>query len=450
MITRNRLLGIMVLLAGLTAGYFASRGANALHERLLSNLPVFYNEQDIPDPSTTNLSTIYVHSKEHFKEVLIQGSNAIREAARRRNLLIQARDRVTDNHAAYEHLILQSERTVDLLRLQDYYGQFYMHYYRWLDSGDAQSAVQYKLSLGQFKATLDYVMEKHQEDPALSPGEVEELRLAIRIVEQSNRTMRWARVVVVVLLFLLLMGIPGLIRDNGYKRFAATLYFDSVFRPNLISDLNRWHSMQRMAPALLLLYLFSLVICSSFISWKIPLLFGALGLIPVIVLTAMSDKKQKLSALLISFMSPMMLVLILVIGIVAVRGPNFFWYQIWGAEVFRGLFFSLLFMLIFRKLHVYMILVRKWSNRTKSASAAMVWGAFGMQILLAGTLFYWFGPKESMVALNGEVLFLPEEFLGSPATLLSILMIITGIVTAGALLVYFLNRKREHESPRSA
>ncbi|RLE01423.1 MAG: hypothetical protein DRJ13_06995, partial [Bacteroidetes bacterium] len=69
---------------------------------------------------------------------------------------------------------------------------------------------------------------------------------------------------------------------------------------------------------------------------------------------------------------------------------------------------------------------------------------------LAGTLFYWFGPKESMVALNGEVLFLPEEFLGSPATLLSILMIITGIVTAGALLVYFLNRKREHESPRSA
>ena len=174
--------------------------------------------------------------------------------------------------------------------------------------------------------------------------------------------------------------------------------------------------MKRMAPALLLLYLFSLVICSSFISWKIPLLFGALGLIPVIVLTAMSDKKQKLSALLISFMSPMMLVLILVIGIVAVRGPNFFWYQIWGAEVFRGLFFSLLFMLIFRKLHVYMILVRKWSNRTKSASAAMVWGAFGMQILLAGTLFYWFGPKESMVALNGEVLFLPEEFLGSPAT----------------------------------
>ncbi|MCK5692614.1 MAG: hypothetical protein KAI08_07180, partial [Bacteroidales bacterium] len=88
--------------------------------------------------------------------------------------------------------------------------------------------------------------------------------------------------------------------------------------------------------------------------------------------------------------------------------------------------------------------------RIKSASAAMVWGAFGMQILLAGTLFYWFGPKESMVALNGEVLFLPEEFLGSPATLLSILMIIAGIVTSGALLVYFLNRKREHESPRSA
>lgn len=375
---------------------------------------------------------------------MIQGSNAIREAARRRNLLSQARDRVTDNHVAYDRLILQSERTVDLLRLQDYYSQFYLHYHRWLDTDDAQSAVQYKLSLGQFKATLDYVLDKHQEDSPLSPGEVEELRKAVQIVEQSNQSIRWARVVVVVLIFLLLMGIPRLIRDNGNRRFAGTLYFDSVFRPNLISSLNRWHSTQRLAPAFLLLYLFSLVICTSFISWKIPLVFGALGLIPVILLTALSDKKQKLSALLISFMAPKMLLLILVVGIVAVRGPNFFWNQIWGAEVFRGVIFSLLFMLIFRKLHVYMILARKWSNSTQSASAAMVWLAIGIQILLAGTLLFWFGPKESVLALNREVLFLPERLLGSPANLLNILMIIAGIMTAGTLLVYILSKKREH------
>ncbi len=50
-----------------------------------------------------------------------------------------------------------------------------------------------------------------------------------------------------------------------------------------------------------------------------------------------------------------------------------------------------------------------------------------------------------MVALNREVLFLPEELLGSPTTLLSILMIIAGIVTAGALSIIFLNRKERKQ-----
>ena len=256
----------MVLLAGLAAGYFASRGVNKLHERSISELPDFYSREDIPTASLANLSTIYMHSEEQFREVLNQGSDAIMEAARRRQVLVEARDRVTEHHQAYDNLILEAERDVDLLRLQDYYSQFYMHYYRWLDSGDAQSAVQYKLALGQFKATLDFTMEKFMEDPPLTELELEDLRSAIRIAEQTNRSMRWAKVVVVVLIFLLVMGIPGLLRDSGYKRFAGSLYFDSLFRPNMISSLHRWHSTKRLALALLIIYLFALLIISSFVS----------------------------------------------------------------------------------------------------------------------------------------------------------------------------------------
>ncbi len=194
------MLGIIVLLAGLTCGYIASRGAQRLHERLLSNLHTSYNRDNIPAASAANLSTIYDLSKEHFQEVLNQDQDGIMEAARRRNLLVQSRDRVTTNIEAYEQLILQAELEVDLLRLKDYYSQFYMHYYRWLDSGDGQSTVQYKLALGQFKATLDYTMEKFMEDPVLKDSEYEEMQTAIRIVEQTDRTIRWARVVVVILI----------------------------------------------------------------------------------------------------------------------------------------------------------------------------------------------------------------------------------------------------------
>ncbi len=448
MITRNRLLGIIVLLAGLTAGYFASRVVQKLHMEIDSDLPVFYSRDEIPAASVVNFSTIYQSSKDQFEQVLNQGQDAIREAARRSQVLQQSRERVTTHPEAYEELILQSEREIDILRLQDYYSQFYMHYCRWLDDGDGQSAVKYKLALGQFSATLDYVLETQQEYPVLTSREIEELRSIILIAEQNNRSIRWAKVVVVILLFLLVMGIPRLIRDSGYKRFAGSLYFDALFRPNYISDLNRWHSTRSLALTLFLLYLFSFVISTSFISWRIPLVFGVLGLIPVMLLTGLSGIRGKFSVLMITYMAPKMLVIIMVLGLVAVRGPNNFWCMIWESELFRTLFISLLFLVLFRKFHVNVILVRKWSHRNYRGSAALVFLALGLQFLIAGALMYWFGPEESLATLNRELLLLPTYLMGSPASFLNWLMILAGILTISSLSTFIFNRRRKHVPSR--
>ncbi|MCD4710828.1 MAG: hypothetical protein K8R52_08285 [Bacteroidales bacterium] len=433
MITRNDLIGIIVLLAGLTAGYFASRGAARLHNRVLS---------EFPDSSVIYFSTYYDHSKEQFRDVVNQGPDALREAAHRRSLLVQSRDSVITPHEVYDELIALAEREVDLLRSEDYFRQFFMHYYRWLDTGNAQSSVQYKLALGQFKATLDYLKEKYREDPCFTSRERKEFRTAIRITEQTDRTMRWARVVVVVLIFTLVVGIPRFIRESGYKKFAGSLYFDALFRPNRVSGLNGWHNIHRMAAALLVLYLFTLVIFTSFVSWRIPLIFGSLGLIPVIMLVGMSGYPGKLPEMLISFMAPKMLIVILVLGVVALRGPTFLWYRIWGSELFRVIFISVLFMLIFHKFHVNMVLARKWSHRNRRGSAAMVWMAFGLQLLAAGVLLVRLGPEESLVALNRELLLLPGDFNMTPSILLPWMMIVAGAVTSGAFLLFILNRKR--------
>lgn len=444
MISRNRLHGLIILLAGLTAGYFASRVVQSQLMDIRSDIPVFYGREEIPAASVFNFSTIYTSSKEQFEEVLNEGQDAIREAVRRSQMLQQSRERVTTNPEAYEQLILQSGREIDILRLKDYYSQFYLHYFRWLDDGNAQSAVQYKLALGQFKATLDYILEIQVDSPVLTAPELEELRSVIGMAEQSNRTVRWAKVLVVILIFLLVMGIPNFIRDRGYKRFAGSLYFDALFRPNFISDLNRWHSTRSLALTLLLLYLFAFVIFSSFISWKIPLVFGLLGLIPLILLTGLSGFRGKLSALLVSYMAPKMPVLILLMLIVAQRGPNQFWHLIWGAELFRTLFISLLFLLVFRKLHVSVILVGKWKHRNLSGSAALVGLALGLQFLAAGALVFWFGPEESLAAVNRELLLLPTYLIGSPSSLLNWLMLLALILTISSLSTFIFNRRRKH------
>ncbi len=399
MITRNGLIGIIVLLAGLTTGYIVSHGVSRFHDRALLEFP-----------DSFSVSTIYDHSDIAY-------------------------------HEAYDELTLLTEREVDLLRLKDYYRQFFMHYYRWLDTGDTQSSVQYKLALGQFKATVDWLEEKYRDNPCFTSREMEELRRIIHITEQTDRTIRWARVVVVVLIFTLVMGIPRFIRESGYKKFAGSLYFDALFRPNRVSDLDRWHSIHRMASALLVLYLFGLVIFSSFVSWRVPLIFGALGLIPVFTLAGMSGNRRKFPEMLVSFLAPKMPIVILVLGVVALRGPIFLWYRIWGSELFRILFIAALFMLIFRKFHVNMVLARKWSHRNRRGSSAMVWMAFGLQLLVAGALLYMFGPEESLVALNRELLLLPGGFTVTPSLFTPWMMIVAGAVTAGAFSLLIYNRR---------
>ena len=430
MITRNGLIGIIVLLAGLTAGYFVSRALTGFHERIVSEFPGNSMKLVIPDPSLIRLSSNYLYSKDHFQEALNQSADALLKL----------------NEGSFS----PGEREIDLLSLLDYYRQFYLHYFRWGDTGNLQSSVQYKLALGQFKATLDYLEEKYKNDPFFTVLQLEEFRTFIRIAEQTARTIRWAKVVAVILIFLLLMGIPRLIRDSGFKKYAASLYYDSVFRPHFISDLNVWHSIRRMAFALMLFYLFSMVIFTSFASWKLPTIFGALGLIPVLMITALSGTRRRLPEILISLLAPKIVIVILVLGVFALRGPVFFWHRFWHSEIFRVIFLCFLFMLIFRKFHVTTILSRKWSHRNRRGAAAMVGMAVGVQVLTAGTLLYLFGPDKSLAVINSEVLVLPADFFGTGSLRIFWPMIAAGILTAGSFMLFIFNRIPGNEISRNS
>jgi len=439
-ITRNFLLGFTVLAAGLICGYFASRGAEQIHESLASHLPLSYEKEEIPHASVVNLSTIYSLSGKEFEEEQKQVSDAFREAARQKQSLLQSPDSLIADREAYDDRILKAERQLDVLRLKDYYSQFFLYYYHWLDSGDLQSAVKYKLALGQCKATLEYTSEKLIDDPAVSFTEYEEMMHLMRIADQGSRTVRWARVLLVFLLFLLLMGIPGFIRSSGYKRFAASLYFDALFRPHRISDLNHWHSVKRTALAFLAVYFLGIMIFFSFVSWKIPLLVGMLGLLPAGLLVLFSGQPGRWAEVLLSFLAPKMLILILILGIIAPRGTVYFWHLLWVSEPFRLIFISLLFMLLFRKFHVYMILARKWSHRRSPGSVSMLCLAVGIQLLIAGICFYIFGTEESLRALNRELLLVPDVLLKFPDLPLLWLMLFSGLLVTANLLILILNR----------
>jgi len=455
-ITRNALISMLVLMAGLIAGYFAFR--------LSRDLPVFRLQEtgflswngvwESPDSSvqeffgsSVELSHLYEASKSDFPEVVERTSLAMEEINRRKNVLMRSKDTLVAPPEELDRQLAELEYSLDVLRLVDYYTRYFMHYYRWLDTGHLPASVDYKLAMGQFRAMVVYHRQKYKEQVLPQGPDLEALMQGTRVAEQSDRSVRWARVVTVILLFMLLMGIPRFIRDRGYRKFAGSLYFDALFRPNKVSDLNAWHSIPRLALALVLLYLFGSVILSSFVSWLIPLALGAMGLFPVLFLMLIMGHHRKSAEVLVSLMAPKVLILVLFLGIAAVRGPMFFWYHFWVSPWFRAFFLAILAMLIFHKVRVHTVLARKWSHRNRMGAAAMLGMAMGLQFMVCGVLLWVFGWKESLRVLNRDLVLLPvwrSESTGNVSFLL-----VAGIVFSASLVLFLCNRKGPaHLSPR--
>jgi hypothetical protein len=110
---------------------------------------------------------------------------------------------------------------------------------------------------------------------------------------------------------------------------------------------------------------------------------------------------------MVTLMGPKLLTVSIILLVVAVRGPSYFWYQMWVSDLFKVLFFSLFIMVLFRKFQVYAVLVGKWSGKSRLASAGMVCNVLGIQLVLAGLALKIFGLERSLTALNNDLLVLP-------------------------------------------
>lgn len=438
-----------VVLKGLYISEFARHDVRALGLEPPPMLWIF--EWDILGASSAVLGNIYFITRDRFQNVIDEGSAAVRDAVALKELLLQAKDHVSENHGDYETLVETVDYEIELFRLLDYYRQFFMNFYRWIDTGDPASRVKYKLAMGQFKATAEYHEKKYAGNLNTLGMDFEETATGISIAEHTGLSVRWARVTLVLTLFLLILGIPGLMRDRGHRKFAGTLYFDSLFRPWLISGLTVYHGTRRLLAFLGSLYILSLVLFSSFTSLLFPLCFGLLGLVFIAVLTLVIRPGKHLDRLLVTLLGPKLMVMSLVVAIIAIRGPVYFWYQVWVSDLFRFLFLSLFLLLLFRKFHLFVLMARKWGNRSGAGPAAMVATALGIQLLAAGLTMHFFGLEESLTALNNDLLVLPgglskimgiTTHLGIPQALpFQIILYASGLTITGLLLYLSSGRK---------
>ncbi len=424
MITRNFLITLFVLLAGLTTGYFAASGTRDFSKiKALEPEPQpmqWMVEWNILGASSAVLSNTYYTTRNQSQHEIDEGLEAVKGA-------IDMKDHILD-----------------------YYWQFFMNYYRWIDTGDPKAKVSFKLAMGQFKSVLSYHKEKYKDGPNTSGMDFTEAETGIAVAENTASSVRWARVIIVVIIFLLVMGIPGFVRDRAHRRFAGSLYFDVNFRPYTITSLSAYHGTRRLAILMVVLYVLGLAVFSSFTSLLFPLSLGVSGLLYVFGLALLFNSGRDLFKIVVSLMAPKMIIMVALLFMVAIRGPIYFWYNIWVSEMFKLIFLSVFVMLIFRKFQIYVVMGRKWSRRNAAGSVASVCFVLGFQLLLVGLALHFFGIEESLAAFNDDLLVLPgglsrfggiTTHLGIPAGLPVWTICFSLGLTAISLPVFLLNRQ---------
>lgn len=410
-------------------------------------------EWDILGASSAVFSNIWFVTRDHFREVTDEGFQAVKDAVTLRDLLLEVRERVTLNKEDYDRLVASAAYEIELFRLLDYYRQFFMEYYRWIDSGDAGAKSGYRLAMGQFKSVMDYHEARHAGDLNALGMDFEEVRSGIRIAERTALSVRISQIVLVVAIFLLVMGIPGFVRERAQRRFAGTLYFDALFRPFRISGGESYHGTGRLVGLMGLLYILGWSAFSSFTAIWFPLCMVLSGYLFVVPLALLLNPGHHFRKILITLLGPKLVILALILSAVAVRGPVYFWYLVWVSDPFKLILLSLLVMLIFRKFQVYIILARRWGRRNLAASVAMVFMVLGFQLLVAGVALQLVGLEESLTALNNELLVLPgglskimgiTTHLGIPPEVPGWIIGGASVIALTSLLVYLLSaRSRE-------
>jgi len=408
-------------------------------------------EWDILGASTSVFSNIYYITRDRFREVIDEGFQAVLAAVELKELLLAAVPRVEQNQEQFMALIDAVSYEIELFRLLDYYRQFFMNYYRWIDTGDRQALTDWKLALGQFRAVKEYHTGKFSGDTNTLGLDLEEVEQGTDLAGRSAGTIRWSRGILALLVFLLMLGIPGFVRNRAHMRFAGSLFFDSLFRPQRVSRMQPYHGTGVLVLILMVLDVLGLAVFSGFSSLLFPAVLGGLGLIYVLLLSLLFSRGNDTGRVLVTLMAPRMAILAFLLVFTAIRGPVYFWYHLWTSGLFRILFFCLYIMLLFRKFQVYTIMGRKWGERNTAGSLALVILVLAIQLLLAGLLVFTGGLEESLTAINNELLVLPgglsrilgiTTHLGIPLRLPVWVIWFALILGSAAFPIFLFNRRR--------
>jgi hypothetical protein len=394
------------VLRGLYIGEFARYDVRALGLEPPPMLWVF--EWDIVTGSSAVLSAIYHTSRHNLDAAIAEGYAAADEVRRLRGLAGGIERDAVAQPELFDRLLASLAYEESLLETLAAYRQAFLSYYRWLDTGDAAAYRSWEVTRRQFDFARHLHLARYQRDldfPAFSFFDAE---VGVSHAARGPLAMWMARLFLALALVTLLVGSPHVQRRAPAAAYGFGVLWLAATRPCSLEPARTRAASDVAAAGVwpLVVVLAAHLAFSSFLSPSYLVLVGLLVAVPLTVLLAWNRERSPLT-LLAAVNGPLLLGTSLLLAVVAVRGPLFFWYGFWLRDGFRVLLFTVGAAAFGWLLFVVYTALHRVCGRTAVQALGQTTVAAGAPLLALGTLLQLLGLERALTAINDELAVLP-------------------------------------------
>lgn len=387
---------------GLTIPQFARKEVTGVGMEIP---PVIYSYWDLMESSTSVMSLVYEASRGELQDAVRDGFAAVSEVRKMKDILASVEGRIEKGREWIPGMEASLDYEENLFSTLAWHKKFTLGFYEWLDKGGDEREREWKASALEYKKAKAEHMVMYQGNldfPAYN------FVMADNGLAQAGRTGYAVWASRALLLVLALFAVFVIRKGRHAGSGLGTPLFLSVFTFGMLEAFTSFG-----APLFVL-------------TTGVPALIYFLGL----RFTVFGSRGGFAYSLL-----PVLALLGLILAVTSVRGPYYFWYNVWTSGLFRTALASSAVILLLA--HFYLVYSYAHGRLGAWRLTGRVLFLTGSIAALYGLVFIVFGLDRTLGRLNDEILMMPvmvSRVLGFSTHLDFLVVINETAVKAGAVL----------------
>ncbi|MEV0005115.1 hypothetical protein AB0H28_22915 [Micromonospora sp. NPDC050980] len=394
---------------GLYVGPYADTSVRALGLEPPPMMWIF--EWDIPTGDSAALDSIYAVTGDRVDEAVAEGGAAV-ATARRMRALVAGTDPATWRDAALRQRFVDTlDYQVDLFATLAAYRTMVLRHAQWLDTGSADAYADWRSAAGAYREARDRHRQRYGGDLDLPAYRFTAADLGAQRADRDP-AMAWAaRALLALVGVVVVLGLRGRRRDSGRRPGGAAA------RALLLGALRPWRLAGLPAPAsradrvLVWLVPAAVLVASRLVfTWfaapaHLLVTLGGWALFALVARLAVGRRDP--FALWAVVGGVALLRSVLLLAVLAGRGPGGYWMVFWTAPARRAVYLTIAVAAFCWLFVATAVVLRDRYGVTRRRAAGLVLAAAGVPLAVLAGLVAWIGAERALTVWNDQMALLP-------------------------------------------